>query len=74
MKRANVMLLTVHHKGQLTGYSKTPYKRTSNFKGQAAIGSYLMVTNPNIRLNITFLNRFLIYEALDVHDNLHFYC
>ena len=31
-------------------YSKNRYIRTSNFEGQAAIGSYLMNTNPNIRL------------------------
>ena len=32
------------------GNSKNPYVRTLNFEGQAAIGSYLMITNSNIRL------------------------
>ena len=32
------------------GYSKNPYIRTLNLEGQAAIGSYLMITNSNIRL------------------------
>ena len=31
-------------------YSKYLYIRTLNFEGQAAIGSYLMITNSNIRL------------------------
>ena len=50
-------------------YSKNSYIRTLNFEGQAANGSYLVIMISNIR----FLNRFLIYETLDVHDNLHFY-
>ena len=32
-------------------YSKTPYIRTLNFLGQAAIGSYLAITISNIRLS-----------------------
>ena len=31
-------------------YSKNPYIRTLNFNSQAADGSYLMITNSNIRL------------------------
>ena len=31
-------------------YSKNPYIRTLNSEGKAAVGSYLMITNPNIRL------------------------
>ena len=31
-------------------YSKNPYIRTLNFEGQAAVGSYLMITNANIKL------------------------
>ena len=32
------------------GYSKNPHIRTLNFQDQVAIGSYLMITNSNIRL------------------------
>ena len=53
-------------------YSKNPYIRTLNFEGQAAIGSYSMITNSNIKL--WFLNSFLIYETVNVQDNLDFYC
>ena len=52
--------------------SKNPYIRTLNFQGQAAIGSYLMSTNSNIRL-LVFLNRFFIYGPENVHNNLQFY-
>ena len=31
-------------------YSKNSYIRTLNFEGQAAVGSYLMITNSNFRL------------------------
>ena len=31
-------------------YSKNPYIRTLNFEGKAAVGSYLMITNSNVRL------------------------
>ena len=31
-------------------YSKNLYIRTLNFEGQAVVGSYLMITNSNIRL------------------------
>ena len=50
-------------------YSENPYIKTLNFEGQAAVRSCLVITISNIRS----LNRFLIYETLDVHDNLHFY-
>ena len=33
-----------------TTYSKNPYIRNLNFEGQAAVGSYLMITISNIRL------------------------
>ena len=32
------------------GYSENPYIRTLNFEGQAAISSYSMIKNSNIRL------------------------
>ena len=32
-------------------YSKNSYIRTLNFEGQAAVGSYLMIMNSNIRLS-----------------------
>ena len=41
-------------------YSKNPHIRTLNFE----VGSYLVITTSNIR----FLNGFLIYETVNVHD------
>ena len=35
---------------RLLGYSKNPYVRTLNFQGQAAVGSYFVITISNIRL------------------------
>ena len=34
----------------ITTYGKNPHIRTLNFEGQAAVGSYLMIMNLNIRL------------------------
>ena len=36
--------------GSIFKYSKNPYIRTLNFEGQAADGSYLMITISNTRL------------------------
>ena len=36
--------------GEFRQYSKNPYTRTFNFESQAVVGSYLMITNSNIRL------------------------
>ena len=30
-------------------YCKSPYIRTLNFRGQAAVGSHLMITNPVLK-------------------------
>ena len=48
--------------------------RTLNFEGGAAVGWYLMIWS-QINQAVRFLNtvRFLIYEAVNVQDNLHFY-
>ena len=43
-------LLTENGYLQCLRYSKNPYIRTLNFKGQAAVGSYMMITDPNIRV------------------------
>ena len=32
-------------------YSKNPYIRALNFESQAAVGSYLLIANSNIRLS-----------------------
>ena len=52
-------------------YSKTPCIRTLNFKGQAAVQVLFDDYKPKYQ-TVRFLNRFLIYETIDVHDNLHF--
>ena len=49
---------------KIEGYSKNIYTRTLNFEDQAAIGLYLVIMTSIS--GCWFLNRFLIYETLDV--------
>ena len=39
-----------YQRSAITRYSKNPYIRVLNFEGQAPVGSYIMIKNPNIRL------------------------
>ena len=64
---------TEYEKGfWLTIHRINSFTRALNFEGHAADGSYLMIINPNIR-HIRYFNKFLIYETVNVHDNLHSY-